>query len=245
MEHIETLEELVREGKLSEALDFIEALSQKERQQWQIQNLTGVVCSYCGQFNEAVTFFEAALKQQPEDPVLLYNLADTYATLNMNRKAKEVLERCRNCTEAQELLHDINSLEQRLAEQKGGRVLMAAYYFPPLAGSGVFRSLRFAKYLPLYGWQPTVISTDRPPNGWNFADQSIVSETPENVDVIRIPGGVSTGRETSLGGENPQFFARRSAVQPGGRSDFLSAIQKPGGDYEVAHLPVWRAVLVL
>ena len=201
MEHIETLEELVREGKLSEALDFIEALSQKERQQWQIQNLTGVVCSYCGQFNEAVTFFEAALKQQPEDPVLLYNLADTYATLNMNRKAKEVLERCRNCTEAQELLHDINSLEQRLAEQKGGRVLMAAYYFPPLAGSGVFRSLRFAKYLPLYGWQPTVISTDRPPNGWNFADQSIVSETPENVDVIQIPDGISTKRETSLNGE--------------------------------------------
>lgn len=201
MEHIEILEKLVREGKLSEALDFIEALSQTERQQWQTQNLTGVVCSYCGQFNEAVTFFEAALKQQPEDPVILYNLADTYATLNMNRKAKEMLKRCRKCTEAQELFHDINSLEQRLAKQKGGRVLMAAYYFPPLAGSGVFRSLRFAKYLPLYGWQPTVISTDRPPNGWNFTDQSMVSETPENVDVTRIPDGISTGRETSLNGE--------------------------------------------
>ena len=33
-----------------------------------------------------------------------------------------------------------------MAEQKGGRVLMAAYYFPPLSGSGVFRSIRFAKY---------------------------------------------------------------------------------------------------
>lgn len=204
MEYVERLEKLVREGKLSEALDFIEALPQKERQQWQIQNLTGVVCSYCGQFNEAVTFFEAALKQQPEDPVILYNLADTYASLGMNRKAKEILDRCQKHTEDGELMQDITVLRQKLAQQKGGQVLMAAYYFPPLAGSGVFRSLRFAKCLPLYGWQPTVISTDRPPNGWNFADQSMVSEIPEGMEVIRIPDGISTGRETSLNSDRVQ-----------------------------------------
>lgn len=204
MEYVERLEKLVHTGKLSEALDFIEALSQEERQQWQIQNLTGVVCSYCGQFNEAATFFEAALKQQPEEAVIQYNLADTYASLNMNRKAKEMLERCRKCTENQDLLCDINALEQRLTEQKGGQVLMAAYFFPPLAGSGVFRSLRFAKYLPLYGWQPTVISTDRPPKGWDFADQSIVAEIPEDMEVVRIPDGISTGRETSLNSDRVQ-----------------------------------------
>lgn len=196
-----SLEALITAGEVQQALDLIEALPQEERQRWQIQNLTGIVCAYCGQHREARTFFEAALAQQPNDAELLYNLADTCAALGMSRKAKELLERCQQVADSGELADDIAALWQELADQKGGQVLMAAYYFPPLAGSGVFRSIRFAKYLPLYGWQPTVISTDRPPKGWNFADQSIVAEIPENMDVIRIPDGISTGRETSLNGE--------------------------------------------
>lgn len=204
MDSIQTLEQLVSSGDLSGALDFVETLSQEERQQWQIQNLTGVVCSYCGQFKEAATFFEAALEQRPTSPEVLYNLADTYACLGLGRKAEGFLERYQKAAGCEDVAEDISALRQRLEEQKGGRVLMAAYYFPPLAGSGVFRSLRFAKYLPVYGWQPTVISTDCPPNGWNFADQSIVSEIPESMDVIRLPDGISTGRETVLSEERVQ-----------------------------------------
>ncbi len=201
MDSIKILEELVLEGKLSEALDFIEALPQEERQQWQIQNLTGIVCAYCGQHREARTFFEAALEQRPDDGEILYNLAGTYANLNMPRKALEQLEQCQRYDAGEELRSDIAALRQRIMEQKGGRVLMAAYYFPPLSGSGVFRSIKFAKYLPLFDWEPTVISTDRPPNGWNFADQSQLKEIPEGMEVVRIPDGISTGRETSLNGE--------------------------------------------
>lgn len=57
MEPIQLLENLISEGRLSEALDFLETLSQKERQCWQIQNLTGIVCACCGQPQEACTFF--------------------------------------------------------------------------------------------------------------------------------------------------------------------------------------------
>ena len=204
MDSIKILEELVLEGKLSEALDFIETLPQEERQQWQIQNLTGIVCAYCGQHREARTFFEAALEQRPDDGEILYNLADTYANLNMPRKALEQLEQCQRYAAGEELRSDIAALRQRITEQKGGRVLMAAYYFPPLSGSGVFRSIKFAKYLPLFDWEPTVISTDRPPNGWNFADQSQLKEIPEGMEVVRIPDGISTGRETSLNGDRVQ-----------------------------------------
>ncbi len=39
------------------------------------------------------------------------------------------------------------------------RVLMVAYHFPPLAGgSGIQRTLRFAQYLPEFGWQPLVLT---------------------------------------------------------------------------------------
>lgn len=204
MEPIKALENLISEGKLSEALDFIETLPQKERQNWQIQNLTGIVCAYCGQRQEARTFFEAAVAQRPDDPEVLYNLADTYVALGMNRKAKEMLDRCQEYAGGSEVMGDIAALHRNMAERKGGRVLMAAYYFPPLSGSGVFRSIKFAKYLSLFGWKPTVISTDCPPKGWKFSDDSQLKEIPEGMKVVRIPDGISTGRETSLDSERVQ-----------------------------------------
>ena len=38
------------------------------------------------------------------------------------------------------------------------RVLVVAYYFPPVGGSGVQRISKFVKYLPDFGWQPTVLA---------------------------------------------------------------------------------------
>ena len=38
------------------------------------------------------------------------------------------------------------------------KVLFITYFFPPLGGAGVGRSLKFARHLPKFGWQPIVIS---------------------------------------------------------------------------------------
>jgi glycosyltransferase involved in cell wall biosynthesis len=38
------------------------------------------------------------------------------------------------------------------------RVLLVAYYFPPLAGAGSLRALGFARHLPEFGWEPTVLA---------------------------------------------------------------------------------------
>jgi glycosyltransferase involved in cell wall biosynthesis len=38
------------------------------------------------------------------------------------------------------------------------KVLMIAYNYPPLAGMGMLRSLKFAKYLPHFGWKPTILT---------------------------------------------------------------------------------------
>jgi len=45
--------------------------------------------------------------------------------------------------------------------KRGNRkVLMIAYAFPPSGGSGIQRSTEFAKYLPQFGWLPTVWTAD-------------------------------------------------------------------------------------
>nr|MBC8385850.1 hypothetical protein [Candidatus Cloacimonadota bacterium] len=37
-------------------------------------------------------------------------------------------------------------------------LLFVSYFFPPLGGPGVQRSLKFAKYLPVYDWNPVVLT---------------------------------------------------------------------------------------
>ena len=65
------------------------------------------------------------------------------------------------------------------------RVLFIAYNFPPLAGGGTFRSLKFVKYLPEFGWLPTVITTNTK-NYWAY-DEELLKEVPAEVKIIRAP----------------------------------------------------------
>lgn len=46
-------------------------------------------------------------------------------------------------------------MDQKMKEKK---VLILAYYFPPLGLGGVQRITKFVKYLPLFGWRPYVLT---------------------------------------------------------------------------------------
>lgn len=63
------------------------------------------------------------------------------------------------------------------------RLLLVAYYFPPLAGSGVFRPLRLSKYLPHVGWNVTVLAA-RARTGL-FQDPALLAQIPAGVHVER------------------------------------------------------------
>jgi glycosyltransferase involved in cell wall biosynthesis len=67
------------------------------------------------------------------------------------------------------------------------KVLVIAYYFPPMGLSGVQRTLKFVKYLKNYGWEPTVITTG---NVAYFAyDKSLQKELDEiGIRIIRVKG---------------------------------------------------------
>lgn len=69
----------------------------------------------------------------------------------------------------------------RLGESR--RVLMLAYFFPPLAGAGVQRTLKFVKYLPAAGWWPSVITTRS--RLYPSKDETLAREIPPTVEVTR------------------------------------------------------------
>ena len=65
------------------------------------------------------------------------------------------------------------------------KVLVILYYWPPAGGSAVQRWLRFCKYLPEYGWEPTVVA---PENAfYTDLDKELVAEIPANLKIIKIP----------------------------------------------------------
>ena len=62
-------------------------------------------------------------------------------------------------------------------------VLVVAYFFPPLGGAGVQRTLKFVKYLPAYDYGPVVLSTaarDHPAQ-----DPTLVSDVPPGTALVR------------------------------------------------------------
>lgn len=63
-------------------------------------------------------------------------------------------------------------------------ILVFAYYFPPLGLSGVQRTLAFVKYLPQFGWKPTVITVGD--IAYYAHDNELLNEVERNgIEVIR------------------------------------------------------------
>ena len=62
---------------------------------------------------------------------------------------------------------------------------MLAYHFPPLAGGGVQRSVKFVKYLPEQGWEPTVLTTSA--RLYHAEDATLEADLPPGLRVVRAP----------------------------------------------------------
>jgi hypothetical protein len=86
------------------------------------------------------------------------------------------------------------------------RILMIAYHFPPLRGSsGIQRTLRFARYLPEFGWEPVVLTTSV--NAYETSDQRTLRDIPENCRVVRA-WALDAARHLSIRGKYVSALAR-------------------------------------
>jgi glycosyltransferase involved in cell wall biosynthesis len=61
------------------------------------------------------------------------------------------------------------------------KVLVVAYHYPPVGGSGVFRTLKFTKYLPQFGFRPYVLTVKN--SMYTPKDPTLVKEIPPEAKV--------------------------------------------------------------
>ena len=68
------------------------------------------------------------------------------------------------------------------------RVLIVAYYFPPVAATGAMRPLGFCRYLSTYGWTPHVVTTT-PESVYPVhpVDERLSRKLPSSIKVEAIP----------------------------------------------------------
>lgn len=95
------------------------------------------------------------------------------------------------------------------------KVLIIAYYWPPSAGSGVQRWLKFVKYLREYGWEPVVYTPENP--DFDLKDERLKAEIPEGVEIIRRPIFEPFQLYSKLTGQ--QAGAQVNPVMKGGQKD--------------------------
>ncbi len=116
-------------------------------------------------------------------------------------------------------------------------ILFLAWYFPPVGGAGVQRSLKFVRFLPDHAFRPLVLAGPAAQDSrWAPDDQSLAAEVPADLVVARpdpapTPTSVQrlrwrlTGEQVALRDHWRRFVADagpRLAAQHGARAIFVT-----------------------
>jgi glycosyltransferase involved in cell wall biosynthesis len=102
------------------------------------------------------------------------------------------------------------------------KVLIITYYWPPSGGAGVQRWLKFAKYLPEFGWQPIILTVDPQYASYPQRDESLLVEvdprclvyTTKSFELYNLYKLISGKKEVPYGGfanESKEGFFQKAA----------------------------------
>ncbi|VFB03072.1 Uncharacterised protein [Chryseobacterium taihuense] len=71
----------------------------------------------------------------------------------------------------------------RLKFMEDKKILIITYYWPPAGGPGVQRWLKFAKYLPGFGWKPIIYTPENP--SYPLLDESLMKDIPKDLEIVK------------------------------------------------------------
>lgn len=93
------------------------------------------------------------------------------------------------------------------------RLLLLAYFFPPLGGGGCQRTLKLVRYLEPNGWASTVV-TVRDPDYW-IVDPTLLDEVPATCEILRVNALTSHRLLRLLGGAGVRLEERQGSRRAG------------------------------
>lgn len=71
------------------------------------------------------------------------------------------------------------------------KLLVLSYFFPPLGGAGVQRSLKFVRYLSEFGWDAEVVTVRQ--RAYWIRDPTLLDEVPTSVAIHRVANPIPLG----------------------------------------------------
>jgi glycosyltransferase involved in cell wall biosynthesis len=99
------------------------------------------------------------------------------------------------------------------------RVLIVAYYFPPIGGIGSIRLARMAHYLPEFGWEPVVLAPRNTPHpvdpGLSFDEERVVRS--KSIELSRL-GRLLHNARRSVASPDPEPTRTPGSEGIGGRA---------------------------
>ena len=90
-------------------------------------------------------------------------------------------------------------------EKEQKKILIISYYWPPAGGPGVQRWLKFVKYLPDFGWEPTVFIPENP--SYPIVDETLQKDVPKNLKKIKTKIWEPYQLAEKFGKDNKKFKA--------------------------------------
>ncbi|MGG4400552.1 methyltransferase domain-containing protein [Paenibacillus amylolyticus] len=193
------IEDLITKGYLTEAKKYVQEYELLQSNDHDLFSIKGIISIHEGDLNRAELLFQEGLKQKPYDVHLIYNLAFVYELQEKYICAYREYKKLKDLASGDILqsaesklleLESILYVKEYVARKK---VLIIAYIFPPLGGSGVQRTLKFVKYLRDFGWEPVVLTVGETQS--NLMDYSLEEEIPSEIEIIRISEKVDVDLE--------------------------------------------------
>ncbi len=90
-------------------------------------------------------------------------------------------------------------------KQETKKILIISYYWPPAGGPGVQRWLKFVKYLPEFGWEPTVFIPENP--SYPIVDETLQKDVPKDLKMIKTKIWEPYQLAEKFGKDNKKFKA--------------------------------------
>ena len=94
------------------------------------------------------------------------------------------------------------------------KVLIITYYWPPSGGPGVQRVLKFAKYLPEFGWEPIILTIDK--GDYHASDNSLIDDISDSLKVYKVKSFTALDLYKKLKGNNKKISSFELTRKSGG-----------------------------